>query len=375
MKTSPNSPNDTQHFKKILIIATRQIGDTLITTPLIKRTHEIWPDAQIDFLGFKSAIGILEGNPHLHEIIGSSPKPKIKEYLHLLKKVFFKYDLAIITQPSDRSYLYGLFAATKRVGVMHVGQEDHGWKKWITQYQVPINYFEQHVVTEKLRLVDPFTKGKQITQEIVIDAPSKVSPSLVANEIAPNSVLIHPSPLNAYKKWPLSHWLSVIEFLSDQHIPVLISGGAAKVDVDLAQEIIKGLSQKAKNQVINLTGKVSFSELATLLRQVRAYVGVDTSVTHLAAACNTPTVALFGATPPTNFGPWPNGFSGKQPYQIRALSQTVSNVTILQGPNACVPCRKAGCDDHANSRSLCLEELDSTRVIQALQKILQLNIN
>jgi len=102
---------------------------------------------------------------------------------------------------------------------------------------------------------------------------------------------------------------------------------------------------------------------------------VDTSVTHLAAACNTPTVALFGATPPTNFGPWPNGFSGKQPYQIRALSQTVSNVTILQGPNACVPCRKAGCDDHANSRSLCLEELDSTRVIQALQKILQLNIN
>ena len=91
MKTSPNSPNDTQHFKKILIIATRQIGDTLITTPLIKRTHEIWPDAQIDFLGFKSAIGILEGNPHLHEIIGSSPKPKIKEYLHLLKKVFFYF--------------------------------------------------------------------------------------------------------------------------------------------------------------------------------------------------------------------------------------------------------------------------------------------
>jgi heptosyltransferase-3 len=373
MKTFQNSLTDTPRFKKILIIATRQIGDTLITTPLIKRTYEIWPEAQIDFLGFKSAIGILEGNPYLHEIIGSSPKPKFKEYLHLLKKVFFQYDLAIITQPSDRSYLYGLFAAMRRVGVMHIGLEDQGWKKWITDYQVPINYFEQHVVTEKLRLVDPFIQGKQITQEIVIDAPSKVSPSLLANEIAPSSVLIHPSPLNAYKKWPLSNWLSIIEFLSDRNIPVLISGGDAKVDVELAQEIIKGLSQKARGQVINLTSKVSFSELATLLRQVRAYVGVDTSVTHLAAACNTPTIALFGATPPTNFGPWPNGFNGKQPYQIRALSQTMGNVTILQGPNSCVPCRKAGCDDHANSRSLCLEELDSTRVIQSLQKILQLD--
>ena len=373
MKTPPNSPIDTQHFKKILIIATRQIGDTLITTPLIKRTHEIWPKAQIDFLGFKSAIGILEGNPNLHEIISSSPKPKMKEYFHLFKKVFFKYDLAIITQPSDRSYLYGLFAATKRVGVMHVGQEDHGWKNWITQYQVPINYFEQHVVTEKLRLVEPFTQGKQITQEIVIDAPINLSKSLLVDEIAPNSVLIHPSPLNAYKKWPLSHWLTLIEFLSDQNIPVLMSGGNSQVDLALAEEILTGLTPKAKDQVINLTGKVSFSELATLLRQVRAYVGVDTSVTHLAAACNAPTIALFGATPPTNFGPWPNGFSGKQPYQIRALSQTTGNVTILQGPNSCVPCRKAGCDDHANSRSLCLEELDVTRVIQSLQKILQLN--
>ena len=373
MKTPPNSPIDTQHFKKILIIATRQIGDTLITTPLIKRTHEIWPKAQIDFLGFKSAIGILEGNPNLHEIISSSPKPKMKEYFHLFKKVFFKYDLAIITQPSDRSYLYGLFAATKRVGVMHVGQEDHGWKNWITQYQVPINYFEQHVVTEKLRLVDPFTQDKQITQEIVIDAPINLSKSLLVDEIAPNSVLIHPSPLNAYKKWPLSHWLTLIEFLSDQNIPMLMSGGNSQVDLALAEEILTGLTPKAKDQVINLTGKVSFSELATLLRQVRAYVGVDTSVTHLAAACNAPTIALFGATPPTNFGPWPNGFSGKQPYQIRALSQTTGNVTILQGPNSCVPCRKAGCDDHANSRSLCLEELDVTRVIQSLQKILQLN--
>jgi heptosyltransferase-3 len=373
MKTPLNSPIDNQHFKKILIIATRQIGDTLITTPLIKRTHEIWPKAQIDFLGFKSAIGILEGNPNLHEIISSSPKPKMKEYFHLFKKIFFKYDLAIITQPSDRSYLYGLFAATKRVGVMHVGQEDHGWKNWITQYQVPINYFEQHVVTEKLRLVDPFTQGKQITQEIVIDTPINLSKSLLVDEIAPNSVLIHPSPLNAYKKWPLSYWLTLIEFLSDQNIPVLMSGGNSQVDLSLAEEILTELTPKAKDQVINLTGKVSFSELATILRQVRAYVGVDTSVTHLAAACNAPTIALFGATPPTNFGPWPNGFSGKQPYQIRALSQTMGNVTILQGPNSCVPCRKAGCDDHSNSRSLCLEELDVTRVIQSLQKILQLN--
>ena len=70
-----------QHsFKRILIIATRQIGDTLITTPLIQRAKEIWPEAQIDFLGFEHAKDILHGNPYLHQIIGTSQKPTLQEY-------------------------------------------------------------------------------------------------------------------------------------------------------------------------------------------------------------------------------------------------------------------------------------------------------
>ena len=79
-----------QHsFKRILIIATRQIGDTLITTPLIQRAKEIWPEAQIDFLGFAHAKDILHGNPYLHQIIGTSQKPTLQEYLKILQKIFF----------------------------------------------------------------------------------------------------------------------------------------------------------------------------------------------------------------------------------------------------------------------------------------------
>jgi heptosyltransferase-3 len=108
-----------------------------------------------------------------------------------------------------------------------------------------------------------------------------------------------------------------------------------------------------------------------LIQGALAYVGVDTSITHLAAACNTPTIALFGPTPPTNFGPWPNGFIGEQPYQLRARAQTVGNVTILQGPGECVPCRKAGCEDRASSHSECLDQLDPIQVIEAVQSATQ----
>jgi len=109
--------------------------------------------------------------------------------------------------------------------------------------------------------------------------------------------------------------------------------------------------------------------LTGFLNRASAYIGIDTSITHLAAACGIPTLALFGPTPPTNFGPWPNGFVGAQPYQLKALTQTVKNVTILQGEGACVPCRKSGCEDTPNSPSRCLEEMSAERVILAFKAL------
>jgi heptosyltransferase-3 len=109
---------------------------------------------------------------------------------------------------------------------------------------------------------------------------------------------------------------------------------------------------------------LSFGQLSTLLKGAALYIGVDTSVSHLAAACNTPSIVLFGPTPPTNFGPWPNGFKEPQPYRLKASEQTVGPVTILQGPGDCVPCRKAGCDDSTVGVSQCLLHLDEVSVLR-----------
>jgi heptosyltransferase-3 len=104
--------------KKILIIATRQIGDTLITSPLITKTHETWPHAKIDFLGFTESISILNGHSYINELIGTSKRPNKSEYWNLLKRLYQNYDLALITQPTDRAHLFGLISAKKRYGIV-----------------------------------------------------------------------------------------------------------------------------------------------------------------------------------------------------------------------------------------------------------------
>lgn len=240
-------------------------------------------------------------------------------------------------------------------------------------HTVDVDYFAQHVITEKLRLIESFYQDARnlFKEPISVTAPAgdPITPS-IAGQLHSPYIVVHPGPLTAYKRWPLAYWQSLLTWIAQQGLQIVLSASPAKQDLQLNHDILSLLNDEVRKHVINTDGLLTIPQAGTLIRGAIAYVGVDTSITHLAAACNTPTVALFGPTPPTNFGPWPNGFIGAQPYQLRARSQTVGNVTILQGPGECVPCRKAGCEDRASSNSDCLDKLEPAQVIEALQKII-----
>ena len=371
--------------KKVLFIATRQIGDVLVTTPLISKARELWPEAEFHFLGYKGKMDMLKGNPDIAQIIETSDRPGFAEYLSLFNRLFQRYDLAFVTQPSDRAYLYGLIAAFRRVGVLgghpqgkqrscnDKTQQQNAWKKLISIHTVDVDYFNQHVITEKLRLLEAFIEEPSQLFSKPIDVTPPIGEALtpvIASQLTQSYVVLHPGPLTAYKRWPLAHWQALITYLVQRGLQVVLSASPAKQDLQLNHDILSLLSDDVRALVIDTAGTLSIPQAGTLLRNALLYIGVDTSITHLAAACNTPTITLFGATPPTNFGPWPNGFIGKQPYQLRARSQTVGNITILEGPGECVPCRKAGCLDRADSNSECLDLLEPNQVITAVEKIL-----
>ncbi|QWD65080.1 glycosyltransferase family 9 protein [Polynucleobacter sp. MWH-UH2A] len=371
--------------KKVLFIATRQIGDVLVTTPLISKARELWPDAEFHFLGYKGKMDMLKGNPDIAQIIGTSDRPGLAEYLSLFNRLFQRYDLAFVTQPSDRAYLYGLVAAFRRVGVLgghpqgkqsasgDKTQKQNTWKKFVSMHTVEVDYFNQHVITEKLRLLEAFVQDPSdlFSQPINVTPPvGEALTPVIASQLTQSYVVLHPGPLTAYKRWPLAHWQALITYLVQRGLQVVLSASPAKQDLQLNQDILALLSDDVRVQVIDTAGKLSIPQAGALLRNAVLYIGVDTSITHLAAACNIPTITLFGATPPTNFGPWPNGFIGTQPYQLRARTQTVGNITILQGPGECAPCRKAGCLDRADSNSECLDLLEPSQVIAEVEKIL-----
>jgi heptosyltransferase-3 len=81
---------------------------------------------------------------------------------------------------------------------------------------------------------------------------------------------------------------------------LLISCGPDAAEANSA----RSLCEKFGPAVQATAGSANWPQLAWLLRQARFFVGVDTAAMHLAAACQCPTVALFGPSPAFEYHPW-----------------------------------------------------------------------
>ena len=352
-------------MKRILVIATRQIGDVLLTTPLVHAARERWPGARIEVLGFAGTLGMLRGNADIDDLIESPAKLGWAGFRALVRRLWRRYDLALVTQPGDRAHLMGWIASSCRSGILPAGGGSNWWKRALLRHAVDStgDRGAQHVVAEKLALLAPWVDSTSGEARVVPPAPGVLPPDIAAS-LQAGAVVLHAPSMWPYKQWPLEHFrVLASELLALGHQVVLTGSGGQRDQACVAA--LRGLAPPP--QLLDVSGRLDFNQLAALLGRAALYIGPDTSVSHLAAACGLPVIAIFGPTNPVRWGPWPA--QAAPPYRQFALAQVAGNVTLLQGGGlACVPCSRAGCEDHLHSRSDCLVAITPQRVLaQAVQ--------
>ncbi|CAN5649579.1 glycosyltransferase family 9 protein [soil metagenome] len=380
MATAP-----TTRFESILVISTRQLGDVLLTTPLIHAARERWPEARIDVLGFKGTLGLLAGNPDVGRLIEVPPGSGWKQSWPLIKSLWRRYDLALIAQYSDRAHLYGLIAARQRSGLVLKKRSLSWWKRLMLVHAVTVDVDQTHAVIEKVKLIEPWADVKEVS----VRPPAGSSlPADVFEELRPPYVVLQIPSLVAYKQWPLQHAAELARALIADDLQVVLSGSGSTLDREKVGEVMAMLNASAPKAiasisndsrdadptpqpaVLDVAGRLDLQQVTTLLQGAALYIGPDTSITHLAAACGTPMIALFGPISPTLWGPWPQGAMPVQPYVPNRLRQPLGTMTLLQGTPPCVPCNRAGCDNHNESRSECLETMLPERVLAEARALL-----
>ena len=354
---------------RVLVIATQQIGDVLLTTPLIGAVRRRWPEATIDLLGHAGTLGMLDGNPDVAERIEVRPGESRRATLARLARLWRRYDLALITRASDRAHLYGLASARVRCGVVGSDRASNWWKRALCHHVVQSDD-HVHTVDEKLALLAPWPQPAGDAVIEVVAPAARPLPAELAALLGERPIVVHVPSMWVYKQWPPAHYRTLIEALLAAGHQVVLTGSAGAHDQSLVAPL-RALA--AEPALVDASGRLDFGQLVTLLRAAAAYVGPDTSITHLAAACGTPVIALFGPTDPRRWGPWP--VQGGAAYRATAPLQVLGNIRLLQGEARCapgVPCGKSGCEDRNDSRSDCLENgLPPARVLAELSALLE----
>lgn len=142
------------------------------------------------------------------------------------------------------------------------------------------------------------------------------------------------------KAWPRDHFLALARMARADGLEVAVLGSPDEASI---------CAHVAQDGGIDLCGRTSLVEAAAWLRGARAALGNDSGLAHLAAACGTPTLALYGATDPAGSAPW----------GPRTLSLRLDGVP-------CAPCFKREC---AVPGHPCLSGLLPDRVWRALSSL------
>lgn len=367
--------------KRALVIALRYLGDVLLTTPLPHALRDRYPDCEVDMLVFRGTEGMLQNNPDVREVHTIAERPGRGEVRAMIRRLWRRYDIALIPQPGDKPHLFGLTSARTRFGLVPP-EPGHAWWKRLSLRQPLLIDERMHRVHENERVaallgLAPARTVVPPTAYVLRDSwtarVAAVAPDAPPFDAHRPYAVIHPSPRWRYKQWHAEGWRGLLTSLHARGLQLVLSGGPGEAEAQYLTGLLDGLAADVRRAIVRVQGRLSLAELADLLRHACVYVGPDTATTHLAAACGTPTVALFGPTDPRQWGPSP-GDGLNQPWAKAAPRQVRGNVLMLQAlVNDCVPCQQEGCERHRGSHSACMDRLPTGTVVDAALSLLRLD--
>jgi heptosyltransferase II len=278
---------------RILLFHRGGIGDIVFALPLIEDLRGAFPDAHLVVLTHAQGEEVLRFCPAIDRVIAAGQMDSSWSIglarAALQGEVF---DIAISTGLSSRAaYLIWRTRARVRVGF------STGVGRALWTHRAPLRPFEVVFSRRYQRLAAAL--GVPTAAELPkLEVPQTQREQARARlrrlgwkERAP-LVSVHVGGGWPTKRWPLEHIAALVQLLRQRHgATVLLQGGNAD------RERANGVASISKELVLNSVGN-SISDAIAESAICRVAIGIDSGLSHAAAACGTPTVFLFGPNEP-----------------------------------------------------------------------------
>jgi len=295
--------------QRFLMVRLSSIGDIVHALPAAAALAETFPQAQIHWAVENCYALLLEGNPHLHRVVGldtlgwrkhlnsTATWRKISDAVSDLRRT--SYDAALDFQGLWKSAVVGWLSRThERIGFAERCLREPSAATLYTQRVTPREHV--HVVEENLALVArlgahtqrwqfplPWNDGDDAYVDVQLAALS-----------AENFIVINPGGGWRSKCWSPENYAALIRQLVGVLPEHILLTGSPKEEPMIGEILQNAGSQRAHYFPSTL---VQFIALA---RRARLFIGGDTGPLHLAAAVGAPIVGIYGPTDPVRNGPF-----------------------------------------------------------------------
>jgi heptosyltransferase-1 len=287
---------------KILLVRVSSLGDVLHNLPMVADILRHHPNAQIDWVVEEGYVSLVRQNPHVRKIIPfalrrwrrglahSATRAEVREFFRKLRED--EYDYVFDTQGLIKTGVIMACARLRpggrKVGMAN-GTEDSGYEGLSRVFHTQSVKVERraHAVARG-REVAAAALGYRVDSapDFGLPAPSQAErPDWLPRE--DYAVFFHGTARDA-KKWSRANWIAAGQALAP--MPVLLPWGSP-----LEKYEAESLAAELPNGVV--LPKLSMMDAVALARFAGLVIGVDTGLTHIAAAFVRPTVEIYCDSP------------------------------------------------------------------------------
>ena len=291
---------------RLLFIKPKHIGDALLLTPTLMAVKARYPAAEIWVLVRQGTESILTGCPAIDRVVTTAAaeakgrrKTALLDDLKLVRELRQqRFDYAFELSDGDRGrWLAWLSGARERAATRVYTRMNWIARRAITRFS-DFDWLHSHRVEKDFALVHETLPLEAPVPPLAFSRERMVGwpPAATLREFA----VLHPGTRWQRKRWPLDRWMELGRMLLARNLTLVISAGPDAEERENARQ----LQLQLGSAVLNTDGQTTWAQLAGLLGRARLFVGVDTAAMHLAAACQCPTVALFGPSVAHFWRPW-----------------------------------------------------------------------
>lgn len=255
---------------RVVVLRALGLGDLLTAVPALRAVRRAHPDAHVSLAAPAGLAPLALHTGAVDEVVGVGPLEPLPPVLH-------GADLAVNLHGKGPQSTRLLQDARPARLVSYGLPDGPQWRA------------DEHEVVRWWRLLEE--SGVPADPRDLLLDPVGPSPE-------PGAVVVHPGAAQVSRRWPVDRWAAVARAVAADGHRVVVTGGADEVALATDVAAAAGLPPDAV-----LAGRTDLLSLSALVGSARLLLSPDTGVAHLATAFGTPSVVLFGPTPPALWGP------------------------------------------------------------------------